>query len=203
MRALIAVVLTGGRSRRMGTPKAWAEVGGRTCLARVVDACRGADLDVEFQGELAGLAAAFPGTPVHADAAPGEGPLAALAAALARHPGEPLLLLACDLPLLPPSLLRALREGLPGADWVVPLHAERLHPLCGGYGPGALRVATALLGQGRRDMHALLADATLVGRPLAPLPAWGDPEAALLNVNTPEDLAEARRRGGAAPLPRP
>ncbi len=202
MRALIAVVLTGGRSRRMGTPKAWAEVGGRTCLARVVDACRGAALEVEFQGELAGLEAAFPATPVHADAAPGEGPLAALAAALARRPGQPLLLLACDLPLLPPPLLRALLEGLPGADWVVPLHADRLHPLCAAYGPGVLPVATALLGQGRRDMHALLAHASLVGRPLAPSPAWGDPEAALLNVNTPADLAEAGRRAGGTPLRR-
>jgi molybdopterin-guanine dinucleotide biosynthesis protein A len=186
-----AVILTGGASRRMGRPKAWLEIGGRSLLARVRAACLEAGFRVEFQGDLPGVPEAFPGDPVHADPRPGEGPLASLASALGRS--GPLLLLACDLPFLSPPLLRDLAAELAGADWAAPAAGEQAHPLCAAYGPAVLAPARELLRAGRRDMHSLLAHPGLRGRLLAPRPAWGDPERLLLNVNTPEDLERARR----------
>ena len=193
---MVAVILSGGQSRRMGTPKAWVDIGGRPCIGRVLDACRAAPLGVEFQGTLAGLAEAFPGVPVWPDADPGQGPLAALAAAFARRPGRSVFLLACDLPFVSPDLLRGVAAALDGADWAVPAHGGQLHPLCAAYAPSALPLVAALLGQGRRDMHALLRHPALSGRRVEPTPAWGAPDTLLMNVNTPEDLAAARRLAG-------
>ncbi len=191
---MVAVVLTGGASRRMGEPKAWLPVGGRACLDRVAAACREAGADVEFQGFLEGLGDRFPGTPAWPDPEPGSGPLAALAAALARAPRDAVLLVAADMPFLRPALLRAAAEAVAGgADWAVPEHGGRLHPLAAAYGPAVLPRARALLAAGRRDMHALLDEPALRGVRLSPQPAWGDPDRLLLNVNTPDDLALARR----------
>ena len=190
---MTGVILSGGASRRMGQAKAWLEVGGRACIARVWDACRQASLEPEFQGSLPDLASAFGGAAVHPDPEAGQGPLAALAAAMERHAGEGLLLLACDMPFLSPALLRGIAAGLDGADWAAPEAGGRLHPLCAAYGPAALPQAQELLAAGRRDMHALLTAPGLRGRRLAVLADWGDPDVLVLNVNTPEDLERARR----------
>lgn len=189
---MTAVILTGGGSRRMGQPKAWLEVGGRSCIARVRDACVEAGFAPEFQGALGGVRAAFPDHPVHPDPEPGQGPLAGLAAALSRHPGAPLLLLACDMPFVSAGLLRGVVDAVAGADWAAPIAGGRIHPLCAAYGPAVLGPARAFLQAGRRDMQALLADPELRGHVVPPMPEWGDPDVLLLNVNTPADLVRAR-----------
>jgi molybdopterin-guanine dinucleotide biosynthesis protein A len=189
---LVAVILTGGASRRLGQPKAWVRVGGEPCVARVWAACRTLDVAVEFQGELPGLAEGFPGTPVWPDPRPGLGPLAALVAALQRRPDRPVLLVACDLPFVSPSLLRGVAASLAGVDWAVPVHEGRCHPLCGAYSPRVLATAQALLAQDRRQMRALLEHPALTGLRLEVRPEWGPPDRLLLNVNTAEDLARAR-----------
>lgn len=190
---MIAVILTGGASRRMGQPKAWLEVGGRSCIARVRDACLEAGFGVEFQGALPGVREAFPADRLHPDPEPGGGPLAALVAALSRHPGAPVLLLACDMPFLSVSLLQGVAGAVAAADWVVPTAGDRFHPLCAAYAPAVLPPARALVAAGHRDMQALLRSPGLRGRAVAPDPAWGDPDVLLLNVNTPADLERARR----------
>lgn len=189
---MTGVILTGGASRRMGQPKAWLEVGGRSCIARVRDACLEAGLAVEFQGALPGVREAFPAHDLHLDPEPGQGPLAALVAALARHPGAAVLLLACDLPFASPALLRGVARAVVDADWAAPTVGGRAHPLCGAYAPTVLAPARALVAAGRRDMQALLRAPELRGRTLVPDPSWGDPDVLLLNVNTPEDLQRAR-----------
>lgn len=193
---VLAVILAGGASRRMGRPKAWLEVGGRSCIARVWDACRSAGLEVEFQGTLAGLREAFPETGIHPDREPGQGPLAALAAALVRHPGRAVLLVACDMPFVSAGFLLGVTAGLETADWSVPCDAAGMHPLCAAYAPTTLPAAEALLARGRRDMHALLAHPGLRGCRVAPRPEWGDPRALLCNLNTPADLEDARCLAG-------
>ncbi len=190
--ALRAVILAGGASRRMGRPKAWLEIGGRSCVRRVWDACHAAGLTVEFQGDLPGLHAAFGSSAIHPDADPGQGPLAALAAALGRQPGQDVLLLACDLPFLTAPLLLGVAAGLRDADWCVPEDAAGLHPLCAAYGPAVLPAAQAALLAGRRDMHALLDAPGLRTRRLGLQAAWGDPARLLCNVNTAADLERAR-----------
>jgi molybdopterin-guanine dinucleotide biosynthesis protein A len=190
----LAVILAGGQSRRMGQHKAWLEVGGQPLIRRVWSACRAVPLPVCFQGEVPGLAAAFPDVPAWRDPVPGGGPLTALAEALARADGQVVLLLACDLPFLTPALLRGVLAALGEGDWAVPVAGGRDHPLCAAYAPSVLPRARALLAAGRRSLRDLLAAEDLHGRRLPLEPAWGDPESLLCNVNTPEDLAAARRR---------
>ena len=119
------MVLTGGRSRRMGRDKCAIVLDGRTLLQRVVDALDGAVDELLVVGS--------PGRPplevrstrplrALADPEPHGGPLVGIATGLAATTAPVTLIVACDLPYLAPPLLRLLaaRAGA-GAQLVVPL----------------------------------------------------------------------------------
>lgn len=198
---MTAVVLTGGRSRRLGEPKAWVAVGGEPCVARVFAACQEVcGARVCFQGYDPRLGARFPKTPVWSDPEPGEGPLAALVAALQAAQGDSVLLLACDLPFVSAALLRDVAAAVDaGADIAWPVDSDRAHPLCGAYGAGVVSAARALRAAGRRSLLALEEAPGLRVRRLAPRAAWGDLQRLFCNVNTPEELARARGMVTAVP----
>ena len=132
------------------------------------------------------------GAPVLRDQPGAEGPLAGLLAAFRAEPQAAWLVLACDLPLVHAGLLARLvarhkREpGLPfvacagsGDCWPEPLCAIYARPA----GPILARYAARGEFSPRRIM---------VGESAALLDVSGDDAAALINVNTPQDLAAAR-----------
>ncbi|HWL44689.1 MAG TPA: NTP transferase domain-containing protein [Ilumatobacter sp.] len=104
------VVLTGGVSRRMGRDKALVEVDGVAMAARVAAALVDAGCNpVWCQGGDA-MALAATGLAVHADSAPGQGPVPAILDALAALPSgaSGLVVAACDLPDLTADAVRLL-----------------------------------------------------------------------------------------------
>lgn len=110
------VILTGGASRRMGRDKAFVEVDGVPMVRRVALALAAAGCDpVRCQGGDRERLRAL-GLEADPDPQPGGGPVAALAAVVARHPGG-VLVAACDLPELDPGRLRELIGNGPAA-WV-------------------------------------------------------------------------------------
>ena len=96
--AFAGAVLAGGASRRMGSDKAFAEVGGRPLVARAADtlARAGADPVAVVGGDAAGLARL--GLHRVPDRWPGEGPLGGLITALDTSPRPVTVIVACDLP---------------------------------------------------------------------------------------------------------
>src|SRR4029453_15299916 len=136
-----AAVLAGGASRRMGRDKAPLAVGG-VALAAGVLAAAARDADpvvlVAPEGHPArGLAA-------RVVTAPGEGPLAALAAALAALEADHVLVLAGDHPGLAVELLAHLAALAPGGAAVACRPAPRAgaagRRLPAGPGPGRRQV---------------------------------------------------------------
>jgi molybdenum cofactor guanylyltransferase len=107
-----AVVLAGGRARRLGgIDKPGLDVAGRPLAARVVAAVGGAGRVV-----LAGPERPAVVTDVTVrEEPPGSGPVAALAAALPHVTAEVVALLAGDLPFLDPATVDALRGALQDA----------------------------------------------------------------------------------------
>lgn len=136
-----AFIFIGGRSSRLGTDKAFVELGGETLAARTVRIVEtglgpgqitfsAGDGD-QFRSDLVfGL-----GRPVIADLRPGFGAWSALHAALAMARTKWILAIACDLPLVSADLLRMLVGFTDdSSDAVVPRQADgRLQPLCAFY----------------------------------------------------------------------
>jgi molybdopterin-guanine dinucleotide biosynthesis protein A len=185
-------VLAGGASGRFGRDKAELMIGGESLTARAAGKLRGVCSEVAVadggRGRLPGLRSLADG--------PGAGPPAGLLGAARAFPGRPLLVLACDLPEVPPVLLAELAASR-GCDWAVPRWSRGLEPLCALYHPAALEALAGFAGAGP---HRLADVATLRVRYLDEdlLARFGLPEDLFVNVNTEQDLTRWRtlsRRG--------
>ncbi|MHB8504425.1 MAG: molybdenum cofactor guanylyltransferase [Acidimicrobiales bacterium] len=194
-----ALLLTGGRSRRMGRDKATLVVGGNTLAARTAAVLAGVDLAgpaVEVGPGVSGL--------VHVpDQRPGGGPLAAVAtgvAALRRLDWDgAALVLATDLPHLDTCLLRWLATH-PFEGSVVPVAGDRPQWLCARYDTEALDAAGTLVAAGRSALRELLS-----GRSshLAAETEWAAVSPAgvsvLADVDDPSDLESLGGLGDVGP----
>lgn len=181
----LAIVLTGGRSTRMGgRHKPALLVGGASIADRVIAAVRAADpaAEVVVAGSAAGVTCEV--TTVREDP-PFAGPLAGVKAALAATAPDPsrvVLLLAGDMPFLDAGFLRDLIGRAPA---VARDDDGRTQFLCAAWDERALRTRLADLGDvANAPMKRLYA-----GADLAPLSA---PPGTMRDVDSPEDLNAAR-----------
>jgi molybdopterin-guanine dinucleotide biosynthesis protein A len=199
------IVLAGGKSSRMGSPKAALEWHGSTLLRRVTGivgrAVGGPVVVVRAPGqELPPLA---PQVEVVDDAREGRGPLQGLAAGLAALEGRARAAYASstDVPLVHPAFVRAVLAALDDSvDVVLPMVHGYPQPLAAAYRVTVRPVVEELLAADRLkpaflfercrvrrlDEQTLLADRRL---------AAVDPGLlSVLNVNEPADIEAARAR---------
>ena len=166
----VGVILQGGRSRRMGRDKATVVVDGRTMRARVRAAL------AEVSDELVQLG----GPPDDEDGViddAGDGPFVAVLALLGSGRGDRYVVAAVDQPRLDAPTLRRLLDVDLAADGAVCFDGE---PLPCVILAGARARIAALVAQGERRVRALAT------KTVSPSP---HERAAIVNVNTPEDLA--------------
>jgi molybdopterin-guanine dinucleotide biosynthesis protein A len=184
---IVAVVLAGGRGRRLGEPKMLADLDGRPLLRHALVNARAAGLDA--------VVVAKPGTalppldvPVLREPESPAHPLLGIVTALRELPdARGIVVLGGDLPFVPPALIRKLADA-PGP--LVPSADGRLEPLVARYDPGQLPALRDALAADAPIHSALAGVARLEGDALVAL----DPDGwARFNVNTPEDLEQARR----------
>lgn len=181
-----ALILTGGRSTRMGRDKAGTTVGGVTMLDRLL-----LTLPSTVPVVVAGPEPLRPVRPVVArqEDPPGGGPVAGIAAGLTAVTTDVVGVLAVDVPGgagLVAELAEELAAG--AADALLPqVGDETPQPLCAAYRTEALRQALHRLGDphGRsvRDLTALLAETI---RPLNPT------DTRVVDADTPAELAALR-----------
>lgn len=183
-------VLAGGQSARMGRDKALLPYESGTLIEAVARRVRAAVSTVAVIGDpvkYQGL-----GYPVHADLAPGCGPLSGLHSALSLRWADWNLVVACDMPRLATSILAALLERAeavsdPALVCVVPLSEEgEPQPLCAVYHCSCLSLVERALAEKRRKMKVLLTELHCVR-----LGRW--PSRMFTNVNTPEEWSNLER----------
>jgi molybdopterin-guanine dinucleotide biosynthesis protein A len=197
------IVLCGGRSSRMGAPKAWLPFGAELMLPRVVRIVREA---VDVVVVVAAPGQDVPPLPaevrVERDEVEGRGPLGGLAAGLAALGGaaDVIYLSSCDVPLLQPAFVRYVidaltkpnRAGPWAIDAVVPRANDRLHPLASAYRLAVLPVVREMLAAGRfrmTDLFDLVSARVIEAEELL----GADPDlVSLRNVNTPEEYEAAK-----------
>jgi molybdenum cofactor guanylyltransferase len=152
MTATAGILLTGGRSRRLGVDKASLVLEGETLAAR---AARRLDATCSPVVEVGD---GVSDRPAVREVPAGAGPLAALAAAgtWLRDRGHhgPALLLAVDLPAVDDAFLGWLRDRR-GEPTTVLRVDGRLQPVCARYGADALLAASSLVAGGVRALHEL------------------------------------------------
>jgi molybdopterin-guanine dinucleotide biosynthesis protein A len=196
------VVLCGGRSSRMGRPKAWLPFGGEFLLPRVVRLLGEAVAPVVV---VAAPGQDLPPLPsevgVVRDPEEGRGPLQGLAAGLSalRGRADAAYASSCDAPFLRPAFVRRLVELIGERLVCVPRVGDYHHPLAAVYRVEVSETAARLLAERRpRPFFLFEAVPTRVVEEAELRDA--DPDfSTLRNLNTPEDYAAALREAAATP----
>ncbi|MDR6818886.1 molybdopterin-guanine dinucleotide biosynthesis protein A [Neorhizobium sp. 2083] len=193
------LILAGGKSSRMGADKAFLTIGGDTILAHVVRR-----LGPQVSEITLNARAEFPnplGLRLLPDRISGQiGPLAGVFSGLrdmrARSPGAThLLTVPSDSPFVPLDLVRRLEAGADNPNAIVIAVSDgRDHPVFGLW-PVSIAddLGSWLAGPDNRRIRDFLRRHPLVTVEFAMI---GTPHGLLdpfFNINTPEDLQEARR----------
>jgi len=196
-----AIILVGGRSARMGQPKATLRLGGMTLIERTVAelACAFDDIVVVAApaAEAMELPALGAATIVRDDDAY-QGPVGALARGLRAARRELAFACSCDLPMLRCEVAGWLMSLIGDRDAVIPQVDGRLQPLHAVYRRRCSGALDAMLARGE---HRLSAIADAVNSRISTLIVSeaeyrrADPDAlSCFNINTPEDYARALRQ---------
>jgi molybdopterin-guanine dinucleotide biosynthesis protein A len=185
-----AIILAGGKSSRMGRPKALVVFDGEPLIVHLVRLLRRSFKQIIV---VAAPGQELPDLPVMMvrDELPFQGPVGGIYYGLRAVLEESAFVTSCDAPFLNLSLIRFLTAQIPLYDVVVPYWQERFQPLHAVY---RASVAPLLAGQLERGelrpvtlfqkARTLRIDADAIRR--------FDPEGlSFLNMNTPEDYQAA------------
>lgn len=175
----------------MGCNKALLVAGGTPLIQRVADALRAVADRVTVVANTS-EDYRFLGLPVLGDAVTGAGPLGGIYTALCATQSEVCFVLACDLPMIRPDLLRLLAQEARGADAAVPRTTDGDHPLCAVYARTGLAQAEAQIRAGDYKVTRFLE--RIRTRWVGP-ETWSkaDPDGlSFVNVNTPETYEKVK-----------
>jgi molybdopterin-guanine dinucleotide biosynthesis protein A len=187
-------VLAGGKSTRMGRDKAAVSLNGRTLLETALEAARAVSQDTYILGspELYSRYA-----PAVVDIFPGCGPLSGIHAALTQTKTEFNLMIGVDTPFLSAGLLQYIVDKAVDSRAVVtaPVINDYPQPLCAVYSRAFLPIAERALQDGAYKIVPLFPGEGTLLIPEADLRQVAFTAEMFENLNTPEDLERARRRG--------
>ncbi|MEA2573053.1 MAG: molybdenum cofactor guanylyltransferase [Chloroflexia bacterium] len=187
-------VLAGGASTRMGTNKALlrARPDGPTMVETVVARLSEAGLTPDLLVTNSPEVFAFLDIPTVPDEIPGSGSLGGIYTALNHMTQDRTLVVACDMPLLNPDLLRYMASLPTQADALVPRwtgsdgisHVETMHTI---YSRRCLEPARQRIAAGRLKVQALLEDVSVEYLEEIEMRRHDPGLASFRNVNTLED----------------
>ena len=188
---ITSVIQAGGRSTRMGgRPKALLQLGGRRIIERVLAALTPVVDDVMLVTNTPELYA-FLGLPMVADVYPGHGSLGGIYSGLKAASGDAAFTVACDMPFLHPDIVRLVVERAGQGDVVIPRVGRRLEPMHAAYAKACLPHIEERLLAGQLKIVEFLERVRVIEVAESDVAQYRDPRAAFMNVNTPEELAQA------------
>lgn len=156
--ALTAGLIAGGKSSRMGRDKACVEIAGIPLWRRQLDVLAALEpTEILISGRPAAAYAAS-GLEIVEDEIRDAGPLAGVAAMLARIRTPLLLVLAVDMPFMTSAYLAKMLHKCGGQTGVVPRHDECFEPLAAVFPKAAAPLFEGALANGNHSMQKLVRD---------------------------------------------
>ncbi|SFD77120.1 molybdenum cofactor guanylyltransferase [Lentibacillus persicus] len=148
------VVLSGGKSTRMGKTKSLLDLNGRPVISHVTDEMEAfCDDTAVITNDPA--AYQFLGFDLYQDRYKEKGPLAGIETAIQHIDADVYVMAACDTPFIHRAVYHHLIESLGYADAVIPIYNDRMHPLSGIYTKHVLSPIQNLLDENERKIRTL------------------------------------------------
>jgi molybdopterin-guanine dinucleotide biosynthesis protein A len=186
--------MAGGKSRRLGQDKRFLELGGRTCLQRVLDVCK----DV-FEEILIVADGCEPfrnlGVNVVVDLVPGRATLGGLYTGLHYAASAKIFAVACDMPFISAEAVKVVLDQADQGDIVIPDLSGKLQPMHAVYSKRCLPYLRTLVEAEKLRVQDLCEcpDLHVYRIPESAFKVV-DPELrSFFNINTPNDLVKARK----------
>jgi molybdopterin-guanine dinucleotide biosynthesis protein A len=190
------VIQAGGKSTRMGgAPKALLELGGRPIIERVASVLREVVDDVLIVTNTPELYR-FLHLPMVPDIFPDHGSLGGIHSGLASASGDAAFTVGCDMPFLRADVARLVVGRAAEADVVIPRTGDQLETLHAVYGKACLPHMEERLRAGRLKIVGFFDRVRVLEIPETAVACHADPAIVFMNVNTPEELAQARTLAG-------
>jgi len=189
------IVLAGGKGLRLGHDKTLETVGDRSLVECVVSNLSLFDSDVilvtareQSFPQLTG----YPKLRIVTDTYPDKGPLGGIYTGLAASDSLHNLVVACDMPLLNPALLRYMIQVSADFDLVVPRVDDMVEPLHAVYSKGCLAPIGWLLEQGNLRVSKLFTMVRVRYVETEEINRFDPKHLSFFNINTEADLETAR-----------
>ena len=137
--------------------------------------------------------------PMHPDLVPNKGALGGIYTGLTYATNSRVLCVACDMPLLRPTLLSHLASSLGNHDAVVPYvqalncPTRTFQTLCAVYSQRCLPVICQMFTEGELRVHALYERISVRAVPPAEWQQFDPEGVSFFNINTPTDFEKAKR----------
>ncbi|MED3561028.1 molybdenum cofactor guanylyltransferase [Bacillus xiapuensis] len=187
------IILSGGKSSRMGTNKALLKINEKTNIERIVEELHG------FFAEII-LVTNHPDdyrflvVKLVPDQFPGLGPLAGLQAGLSASTHEVNVVVACDMPFISGSLAEKIAAKNDGFDAVIPVIDGKKQPLFAVYHKRILPVIAESLEKGKLRMTELFEKLHALYLTEKDLPEYSirKLERTFFNMNDPEEYEQAK-----------
>ncbi len=190
---MTGLIIAGRKSRRLGIDKRFLDIGGRTCLQRVLDAYHGIFDEILIVADAVEPFTSL-GARVVVDLIPDKATLGGLYTGLHYAAGERVFAAAADMPWINPAAIRLVLDQAASGDIVIPNVEGKLQSMHAVYSKACLPFLRALVEAGTLKVQDLCNCPELrVHRiPQSAFTAV-DPELrSFFNINTPDDLAQAK-----------
>lgn len=189
---MTAVIVAGGRSRRMQRDKAFLDIGGKMLIERVLEVVNPLFSSVLINSNTPQRFERW-GVPVIPDIFPGKGALGGIYTGLVHARTDAVFCVACDLPFLNPELIAFMQTEARGCDALVPKTSDGLHPLHAIYSRSCRTVIETRLRENKlkiSDLFSLVETHYVEEDEICRF----EPELKVfVNVNTLEELQLARK----------
>lgn len=185
---ITAMVLCGGKSKRMGRPKAFLPYEGSTMIAHIVNT-----LNELFTKTL--LVSNEPeqyedlGLDVVKDILPFRGPMGGILSGLLVAETEHAFVIACDMPLVSKKIIREMTEVRHGHDVVVLSHSNGIEPLLGVYSKTCIKPLEESLFAGSLSVQDLIGSLKTTTFKCDDPKFESDILPPYFNINTPQDYS--------------
>jgi molybdopterin-guanine dinucleotide biosynthesis protein A len=189
------LILSGGKSKRMGRPKAFLPYEGSTVIGHIVSEIKDLFSEVFI---VANEVESFEdlGVDVVKDILPHRGPLGGILSGLMTSSNHYAFVTACDMPLIDKRLVRELVSRRQDNDVVVLSHPQGIEPLFGVYSKNCIKPLEESLFAGNLSVQDFLSG--LKAGVYEWMPERQDVEALppFFNINTPQDYSRVIARAG-------
>lgn len=189
------LILCGGKSKRMGRPKAFLPYEGSTIIGHIVSQIKDLFSEIFI---VANEVESFEdlGVDVVKDILPHRGPLGGILSGLMTSSNHYAFVMACDMPLIDVSLIRDVVAQREDNDVVVLSHPQGIEPLFGVYSKNCIKPLEESLFAGNLSVQDFLSGLK------AGIFEWEgdrfDAEALppFFNINTPQDYTQVITKSG-------